>query len=48
VSNEELCDLVFRKIWAGEIKTKSLGSQPAAVGELNLGVEMGSVFGHGR
>jgi hypothetical protein len=48
VLNEKLCDLIFRKIRAGKIKTKSLGSQPAAVGELDLGVEMGSVFGHSR
>jgi hypothetical protein len=48
VLNEELCDLIFRKIRAGEIKTKPLGSQPAAVGERNLGVEMGSVLGHSR
>jgi len=46
VLNEELCDLIFRKIGAGEIKAKPLGNQAAAVGERNLGVEMGSVLGH--
>jgi hypothetical protein len=46
VSHEELGDLLVREIGAREIEPKSLSGEPPAVGELNLSVEVGTVFGH--
>ncbi len=46
VPNEELGDLLIRKIGARKIEPKSLGGQAAAIGELNVGVEVGAVLGH--
>jgi hypothetical protein len=44
--DEQLSDLLIGKVAAGEIEPKSLGSQPAAVDKLNVGVKVGTVLGH--
>src|SRR5512133_4228370 len=48
MSYKELGDLLVGEIAAWKIESESLGSQPPAVGKLNVGVEMGAVLGHGR
>jgi hypothetical protein len=46
VLNEQLADLLIRKIWTWKIEPESLGDQAAPVHELNVGVEVGAVLGH--
>ena len=46
VLNEQLPDLLIRKIGSGKIKPESFGSKAAPIRELNVGVEVGAVLGH--
>jgi hypothetical protein len=45
VLDEQFGDLLVRRIGTRKIETKSLGGQPTAVDKLNVGVEVGAVFG---
>jgi hypothetical protein len=44
---EKLTDLLIRKVGTWKIEPESLGDQAAAIHELNVGIEVGAVFGHG-
>jgi hypothetical protein len=46
VSDEQLADLLIQESWTRKIEPESLGGQPAAIHELNVGVEVGAVLSH--
>ena len=46
VLDEQLADLLIRRVGSEKIKSESFGSEAATVHELNVGVEVGAVIGH--
>ena len=46
VLDEQLADLLIRKLGSGKIKPESFGSEAATVHELNVGAKVGAVLGH--